>query len=183
MDSLICGLEGVAAYLDDVIVTGRTQEEHRRNLEALLGRTHEYGVRVRLEKCNFLMPQICYLECITDKGGRHPDPEKIEVIRQMSISKNMAEVRSFLIMTNHDGSLQLRAPLDALLKNFPFRWNEEYEAALNRAKEVLVSNLLLTHFDPSLDIIVAADASDYGIGAVILHTMPNGTEKSTWHAS
>ncbi|EPB67305.1 hypothetical protein ANCCEY_13605 [Ancylostoma ceylanicum] len=48
-DSMICGLEDVAAYLDDVIVTDRTHEEHRRNLEALFGRIHEYGFRVRME--------------------------------------------------------------------------------------------------------------------------------------
>ncbi|KAK6761919.1 hypothetical protein RB195_022856 [Necator americanus] len=169
MDSMICGLEGVAAYLDDVIVTGRTQQEHRHNLEALFGRIQEYGLRVRLEKCNFLMPQIRYLGCIIDKDGRHPDLEKIEVIRQMPVPQNVAE---------------LRAPLDALLKkNVPFKWNEECEAAFNRAKEVLASDLLLTHFDSSLDIIVAADASDHGIGAVILHRMPDGTEKAIWHAS
>ncbi|KAK6761468.1 hypothetical protein RB195_022513 [Necator americanus] len=69
MDSMICGLEGVAAYLDDMIVTGRTQQEHRSNLEALFGKIHEYGFRVRLEKCNFLMLQIRYLGCII---GRTP---------------------------------------------------------------------------------------------------------------
>ncbi|KAK6761921.1 hypothetical protein RB195_022857 [Necator americanus] len=98
MDSMICGLEGVAAYLDDVIVTGRTQQEHRHNLEALFGRIQEYGLRVRLEKCNFLMPQIRYLGCIIDKDGRHPDLEKIEVIRQMPVPQNVAEVRSFFGM-------------------------------------------------------------------------------------
>ncbi|KAK6743719.1 hypothetical protein RB195_010799 [Necator americanus] len=189
MDSIICGLEGVAAYLDDVIVTGRTQQEHRHNLEALFGGIHEYGFRVLLEKCNFLMPQIRYLGCIIDKDGRHPDPVKIEVIRQLPVPKNVAEVRSFLGMINYYGSFvaemrQLRAPLDALLKkNVPFKWNEECEAAFNRAKEVLASDLLLTHFDPSLAIIVAADASDHGIGAVILHMMPDGTGKAIWHAS
>ncbi|KAK6763899.1 hypothetical protein RB195_024291 [Necator americanus] len=79
---------------------------------------------------------------------------------------------------------QLRAPLEALLKkNVPFKWNEECEAAFNRAKEVLASDLLVMRFDPSLDIIVAADASDYGIGSEILHRMPDGTEKAICHAS
>ncbi|ETN78110.1 hypothetical protein NECAME_10588 [Necator americanus] len=108
----------------------------------------------------------------------------IEVIRQMPVPKNVAEVRSFLGMINYYGSFvaemrHLRAPLAALLKkNVPFKWNEECEAASTRAKEVLTSDLLLTHFDPSLDIIVVADASDHEIGAVILHRMPDGTEKS-----
>ncbi|EYB87967.1 hypothetical protein Y032_0254g295 [Ancylostoma ceylanicum] len=92
-------------------------------------------------------------------------------------------------MISYYGSLvaemrQLRAPLDALLeKNVPFNWNEECEAAFTRAKEVLASDLLLTHFDPSLKIIVAADASYYGIEAVILHRMPDGTKKAICHAS
>ncbi|KHJ77539.1 reverse transcriptase, partial [Oesophagostomum dentatum] len=93
MDAMICGLEGVAAYLDDVIVTGRTDAEHRQNLEALFRRIQEYGFHVRMEKCNFLMPQIRYLGCIIDKDGRHPDPEKIKVIRQMPVPKNVQEVR------------------------------------------------------------------------------------------
>ncbi|KAK6735158.1 hypothetical protein RB195_018380 [Necator americanus] len=69
----------------------RPQQEHRHNLEALFGRIHEYGFRVRLEKCNFLMAQIRYLGYIIDKDGRHPDPEKIEVIRQIPVPKNVAE--------------------------------------------------------------------------------------------
>ncbi|KAK6761469.1 hypothetical protein RB195_022512 [Necator americanus] len=79
----------------------------------------------------------------------------------MPVPKNVAEVRSLLGMINYYGSFvaemrQLRAPLDALLKkNVTFKWNEECEAAFNRAKKVLASDLLLTHFDPCLDIIVA----------------------------
>ncbi|PIO61946.1 reverse transcriptase [Teladorsagia circumcincta] len=188
MDSMICGLQGVAAYLDDIIVTGRTYEEHRQNLEALLDRIAEYGFHVRLEKCNFLMPRIRYLGFIIDKDGRRPDPEKIEAIRQMPVPRNIAEVRSFLGMISYYGSFvaemrKIRAPLDDLLKNAVFRWTSKCEEAFQHAKDVLTSDLLLTHFDPSLEIIVAADASDYGIGAVILHRMPNGTEKAICHAS
>ncbi|KHJ96809.1 integrase core domain protein [Oesophagostomum dentatum] len=62
-------------------------------------------------------------------------------------------------------------------------WSKECKAAFNPAKEVLALDLLLTRFHFSLPIIVAADASDYGIGAVILHRMPYEMEKAICHAS
>ena len=61
IDSMIAGLDGCAAYLDDVIITGRTMEEHAVNLEALFNRIDQYGFRVRIDKCNFCMSRIRYL--------------------------------------------------------------------------------------------------------------------------
>ncbi|VDL84699.1 unnamed protein product [Nippostrongylus brasiliensis] len=78
---------------------------------------------------------------------------------------------------------QLRAPMDALLKkDTAFSWSTDCQEAFQRAKDVLTSNLLLTHYDPSKDIVVAADAAEYGIGAVISHRFPDGTEKAIQHA-
>ncbi|EYB94088.1 hypothetical protein Y032_0175g486 [Ancylostoma ceylanicum] len=189
IDSMIAGLNGVAAYLDDIIVTGRTMEEHRQNLEALFERIHSYGFRVRIEKCTFMMSEIRYLGDIIDKDGRRPDPEKIRAITEMPPPKDVVQLRSFLGMVNYYGVFikdmrQLRAPLDALLKkNTPFKWSPDCQHAFEKAKEVLASPLLLTHFDPKLELIVAADASDYGIGAVIMHRFADGTEKAICHAS
>uniref|UniRef100_A0A915E612 Reverse transcriptase/retrotransposon-derived protein RNase H-like domain-containing protein n=1 Tax=Ditylenchus dipsaci TaxID=166011 RepID=A0A915E612_9BILA len=50
-------------------------------------------------------------------------------------------------------------------------------------QKVLASDLFLTHYDPNLPITVAADASNVGIGAVLLHRMPNGSLKAVVHAS
>uniref|UniRef100_A0A7I4Y6B5 RNA-directed DNA polymerase n=1 Tax=Haemonchus contortus TaxID=6289 RepID=A0A7I4Y6B5_HAECO len=189
IDSMICGLEGCAAYLDDVIVTGRNIEEHVANLEALFKRISDYGFRVRVDKCNFLMPQLRYLGNIIDSTGRRPDPAKIEVIRKMPNPTDIGQVRSFLGMLNYYGHFisemrQLRAPLDDLLrKNAPFKWSAECQDAFQRAKDVLASDLLLTHYDPSKEIVIAADASEYGLGAVISHRLSDGTEKAIHHAS
>lgn len=45
-------------------------------------------------------------------------------------------------------------------------------------KELLGSNLALIHFNPTLPIIVAADASKEGIGVVISHKFPDGSIKA-----
>lgn len=74
--------------------------------------------------------------------------------------------------------------MDKLLtKNAVWSWTAECQHSFDRAKAILQSDLLLTYFDPQLDIKVAADASNYGIGAVILHRFPDGTEKAIAHAS
>nr|CDJ93407.1 uncharacterized protein K02A2.6-like [Haemonchus contortus] len=129
------------------------------------------------------MNQVTYLGNVISAAGRRLDPKKIDAIAQMPRPKDAAQVRSFLGLINHYGAFvpkmrQLRAPLDALLKKgASFEWNSECETALERAREVITSDLLLTRYDydPKLPIILAADASDYGIGVVISHRYPDGT--------
>ncbi|VDL83597.1 unnamed protein product [Nippostrongylus brasiliensis] len=50
MNKMVSGLRGVATYLDDILVCGKTELEHKENLLALFGRIEEYGFKLRLEK-------------------------------------------------------------------------------------------------------------------------------------
>lgn len=61
MDNMLKGLEGVSCYLDDILVTGKTKREHFRNLEAVLSRLQERGVRIRRDKCSFFQRELRYL--------------------------------------------------------------------------------------------------------------------------
>ncbi|PIO55445.1 hypothetical protein TELCIR_23168 [Teladorsagia circumcincta] len=115
------GLEGTAAYLDDIIVTGTTIDEHNTRLKALFQRIHEYGFRVRLEKCSFLQTGICYLGFIINADGRRPDPSKIEAVRKMPPPRDATKLRAFLGLINCYGASvkelhDIRVALDALTK-------------------------------------------------------------------
>ena len=187
MDGMLVGLQGCAAYLDDIIVTGTTLEEHNRNVHALFKRIAECGFRVRMEKCSFAKKEIKFLGNLISKEGRRPDPEKIHAIVEMPPPKDKKQLKSFLGMISFYSSFvpemrSMRGLLDDLEKKDKFSWTAEHQVAFNKLKTVLQSDLLVTHFRPEVDIVVAADACEYGLGAVISHRFPNGTEKAIAHA-
>lgn len=84
-------------------------------------------------------------------------------------------------LPNHPAVLK---PLYQLLKQREhWRWTQKQERAFKRSKELLLSSQILVHFDPSLEIHLACDASAYSIGAVLSHKMLDGSEKPMGFAS
>ena len=70
------------------------------------------------------------------------------------------------------------APLYRLLQNqVKWHWGKEEQEAFKKSKDTLKCDCVLVHFDPEKDIILACDASPYGIGAVLSHKLENGKEK------
>ena len=63
-----------------------------------------------------------------------------------------------------------------LRKDTPWEWTQECSDAFKEAKQRLVSSHVLVHYDSNLPIVLAGDASAYGIGAVISHITPDGHE-------
>lgn len=63
-------------YLDDLIVFGRTVEEHEERLLKVLDRLQEYGLKVSINKCQFCQPQVKYVSHIVSASGIATDPEK-----------------------------------------------------------------------------------------------------------
>ncbi|XP_040157579.1 uncharacterized protein K02A2.6-like [Anopheles arabiensis] len=189
IDTMLAGLNGVCGYMDDVIVGGKTEVEHDANLYKLLQRIESYEFTIRAEKCSFKMYQIPYLGHIIDHQGIKPNPEKIAAILNLPAPTDLSGVRSFLGAINYYGKFvpnmrELRYPLDMLLKkDGRFEWTLDCEKAFKKFKEILSSNLLLTHYDPRAKIVVSADASSIGVGATISHVFSDGSVKVIQHAS
>ena len=76
------------------------------------------------------------------------------------------------------------APLYKLLrKDVQWQWTDTEEKAFQASKELLPSDSLLVHFNPDLDLLLMCAASSYGIGAVLAHHMPDGSERPIGYAS
>ena len=76
------------------------------------------------------------------------------------------------------------APLYELLEHkTPWKWTSAHDKAFQKSKKLLTSSQLLVHFDPELPITVACDVSVYGLGVVLAHKMPDGSERPIGYAS
>ncbi|XP_058817794.1 uncharacterized protein K02A2.6-like [Topomyia yanbarensis] len=189
INAMVAGLEGVETYLDDVLVHGKNAKEHQSRLLKLLDRIQEWGFTLRIEKCSFFMPEIRYLGFIINHQGVRPDPSKTAAICNMPPPHDVSTLRSYLDAINvyakfvrsmHD----LRRPLDALLrKESKWDWNKTCQRSFEQFKSLLRSDLLLAHYDPQLETIVAADASNNGLGACLMHRYPDSSVKVVCHAS
>ncbi|XP_058448854.1 uncharacterized protein K02A2.6-like [Malaya genurostris] len=159
IDTMLAGLPHTCGYLDDVVVGGVTTETHWENLRAVFQRISEFGFTIRVEKCIFAQSQIKYVGHLLDRNGLRPDPAKVQAINEMA------------------------PPTDLLKADAKFKWTAECQAAFIKFKELLKYDLLLTHYNPALDIVVSADASSVGVGATLSHKFPDGTLKVVYHAS
>lgn len=80
MDRVLQDLPGTICFLDDVLVTGRTQKEHIQRLEAVLQRLQDFGFKLKKEKCKFFQKSISYLGYEIDSMGLHKLKDKINAI-------------------------------------------------------------------------------------------------------
>ena len=75
-------------------------------------------------------------------------------------------------------------PLHKLLRQgTKWCWKTEQQMAFDKSKKLLQSANLLVHFQPDLELILASDASDYGVGAVLSHRMADGAERPIVYVS
>ena len=90
------GLPHVVVYIDDILVTGATQEEHLRTLEEVLRRLEKAGARLKREKCQFMLPMVEYLGHRISADGLQPTDSKIKALKDAPIPSNVSQLKAFL---------------------------------------------------------------------------------------
>ena len=103
METLFQGLKGVSVYIDDVLISAPSVQEHLQILEVVLERLEEANLRLNRGKCFFLRPKLEYLGHVIDAQGIHPTEEKTQAIRDAPTPTNVTELRSFLGILNYYG--------------------------------------------------------------------------------
>ena len=189
IESLLADIPQAVAFLDDVLVTGHTEEEHIANLKKVLHRLQSAGLRLRREKCKFFAPEVVYLGHRINAAGLHPTLEKVQAVKDAPVPRNVTELKSYLGLLNYYGKFlpnlsSVLAPLHSLLrKSMRWSWKPEHEKSFRTSKELLMSTRVLAHYDPEKELVLSCDASPYGVGAVLAHRMSDGSEHPVVYAS
>ena len=174
MATVLEGLDGVLNLMDDLCIFGSNQEEHDKRLHNVLQRLVEAGVTLNSDKCVFSSKSLPYLGYIVDEEGIRPDPNKVAAIRDYPCPTNVSDVRRFLGMVNQLAKFvprisDITAPLRELIgKNVIFKWDSPQEEAFQNLKDTLISADVIAHYDYEDETRIAADSSNYGVGAVML---------------
>ena len=189
MSEILQEMEGTVCLMDDILVHGKSQEEHDRRLVAVLHRLQEAGITLNEKKCAFSQNQVKFLGQIVDHLGVRPDPEKISAILKLQPPTCVSDVRRFLGMANQLGKFShnladMTKPLRDLLSNKnQWCWDRPQQQAFKDVKNEISKSPTLALFDPSKQTTVSADASSYGLGTVLLQTQEDGEKKPVAFAS
>ena len=85
METVLEGIPNVCVYLDDIVVTGATNDDYLKTLEQVLSRLENVGAQLTREKCSFMLSSVEYLgHCITAEGLQ-PTEEKVRALRTQII--------------------------------------------------------------------------------------------------
>lgn len=183
MEETLRGVPSTVVFLDDICCTGIDRVSHLNNLRQILGRLKEMGLTVKLEKCSFLQKSVNYLGFVIDENGLHPDHKKVEAISNAPLPGDATQLRSFLGLLNYYGkfipklSIILQPLHELLKKGVNWNWSTECNKAFNEAKQALTCDRVLAHYEEGRPLVLSVDSSAYGLGAVLAHRYPDGSER------
>lgn len=174
MQQIFGDIPNVHISTDDFIIHEPDMESHNRTLIAVLQRASEKGLTFSSAKMQLAASQIKYLGHIITREGLQIDPCKVKAITDLPPPTDKTSLQRFLGMVNYVAKFipaysERTAPLRELLKSTTeYQWDTNIQKKYEDIKNALTSAPVLQFFNYKLPIVLSVDASQHGIGAVLL---------------
>ena len=180
LDQNLEGLPGMYKIADDILIVGRgdTMEEanadHDNNLRVFLDRCRERGIKLNPDKLDFKKEEVKFMGHIIASDGLKVDPDKVAAIANMPVPENVEALQRFVGMVKYLAKFlpslsDMSEPLRRLThKNCEWKWGSEQQAAFDMIKRKVCEAPVLKYFDPKCATEGQGDASQNGLGFVLL---------------
>ena len=174
MSELMQGLEFARAYIDDLLVlTTGDFFEHLENLEEVLSRLSECGLKVNAVKSFFGRTELEYLGYWITQNGVKPLSKKVEAIVNLAPPTTRKQVRRFIGLVNYYRDMWVKrsdilAPLTALTSiKAPWKWGEAEQKAFDTMKRSMARETILAYPNFTKPFEIHTDASAFQLGSCI----------------
>ncbi|KAJ8257267.1 hypothetical protein GJAV_G00183750 [Gymnothorax javanicus] len=179
---VIAGLPGCEAYIDDIIITSNSFQEHLTYIRDFFQRVSDAKLTINLVKSDFCKAAVVCLGHIVGQGQVKPIDAKVKVITEFPEPTTKRQLMRFLGMAGYYRKFCknfsiISEPLTNLLKkNAKFVWDEKCQNSFDQLKANLKNTPVL--FSPNFkkEFKLAVDASDIGAGAVLLQEDTDGVD-------
>ena len=174
MDQILENVEGATGISDDVVVYGKTEEEHDESLRNLMKAAAENGLVFNSEKCAIKTQSITFFGATYTPEGVHPDPEKVNDLKDMPAPTSKKELQEFLGLVTYmspfiNNLAEKASPLRELLKKDAFFiWGEHHQKCFQALKDGVSEDATLIYFDTGTTPTLETDASIKGLGVTLL---------------
>jgi hypothetical protein len=163
----------ILVFFDDILVYSKGLEEHTAHLKTVLQILALHQLYAKMSKCVFATSEVEYLGHIISREGVKTDPKKIAAMVDWPIPKSLKALKDFLGLTGYyrkfiKGYGQIASPLTSLLKNDAFLWSDKAEKVFEELKAAVSQPPVLVLPNFSKTFVIECDASDFGMGAVLM---------------
>jgi hypothetical protein len=171
-------------YLDDVILASLDEEQHLQDIDSFLKIIIKFGLKLRIDKCNFGRSEIKYLGYLISEAGVRPDPRNIAAVQKFEKPKTITQLRSFLgavsyfrrFIRNFAGIL---VPLYELTRDNGTdinKWSDVHDKAFKTVITALTTAPVLASPKFGEPFIIESDASKIAVGGCLLQVQADGLE-------
>ncbi|KAI3724555.1 hypothetical protein L2E82_36336 [Cichorium intybus] len=164
----------VIVFIDDILIYSKSKADHERHLRLTLQTLQGNQLYAKFSKCEFWLNEVQFLGHIVSDKGILVDPAKVEAVNNWKAPRTPKEIRSFLGLAGYyrrfiSNFSKIALPLTFFTcKGTPFDWGPKQEDAFQTLKQRLCDAPILTLPEGSEDFVVYCDASNLGLGCVLM---------------
>jgi hypothetical protein len=169
------------AYINNILIFNNSKAKYIKHVKQMLQRLKNAKLQANINKCEFSIHEIKYLNLIVRRNEIKMNSKKIEIILQWSISQNLKQIQKFSKFRNFyrrfikNFAKIIKSLIKLIQKNVIFNWNETCKIAFELSKKTVVEASILAHFDFKKQIYIKNDFFDF-VSAEVLSQIKKNDE-------